>query len=95
MIVAEFWFSDKPRQKSSDRMYAMSYDATGMLIAAISKELDNGKEPTRQNLPQQFKNLQMKGLTGEITLEGSDRTNAPYHLIQPYCANSNCEWVKR
>lgn len=101
MIIAVPWF---PNEKDSsklgkpisdlDSFYAMSYDATEVLIQAISQEA-SVKQPTREGVRSQFNNLKkMEGATDKITLTNGDRVEENYKLIQPNCQdNKNCEWV--
>jgi uncharacterized caspase-like protein/ABC-type branched-subunit amino acid transport system substrate-binding protein len=101
MIIAVPWFpTEKDVLKVGkpidelDSFYAMSKDAMGLLIQAISKD-KNGKEPTRKGVKSQFSNLgEIHGLTGNLTLNNSDRAHPPYNLIQPNCQdNNNCKWT--
>jgi ABC-type branched-subunit amino acid transport system substrate-binding protein len=102
MTIAVPWFlpgiTDK--QRDLDWFYSMSYDATQMLIEAVSEVKDDKKELTRENVQSQFKSLkEIRGRTGNIRLGGKDQTSlsndridAPYYLIQLNCQNNNCKW---
>lgn len=73
---------------------AMSYDATQMLIEAISRQLAQQKTPTRNGTQEALANPDFKteGLTGIITLQGSDRKEKFRALIRPDCSNKPCSW---
>jgi hypothetical protein len=93
MIIAVPYFSVKSSTNPNNLtwFYEMSYDTTQLLTKAISEELKNNKQPTRKNLKEQFNKLTVIGHTGTFSLQGSDRTNAPYYLIQPDCSTSKCD----
>lgn len=73
---------------------AMSYDATQMLVAAISQQLSQGQTPTREGTKAVLAspNFQTEGLTGKITLQGSDRKEQFSFLIRPDCSTTPCGW---
>jgi branched-chain amino acid transport system substrate-binding protein len=75
---------------------AMSYDATQMFIEAISKQLSEGRTPSREGIKQVLSNPNFKaeGLTGIITLNGSDRKEQTYALIRPDCSSNPCGWIE-
>jgi ABC-type branched-subunit amino acid transport system substrate-binding protein len=75
---------------------AMSYDATQMFIEAISKQLSQTRTPSREGIKQVLSNpnFQTKGLTGIITLNGSDRKEQTYALIRPDCSSNPCGWIE-
>jgi ABC-type branched-subunit amino acid transport system substrate-binding protein len=75
---------------------AMSYDATQMFIEAISKQLSEGKTPSREGMKQILSNpkFQTEGLTGIIKLNGSDRREQIYALIRPDCSSNSCDWIE-
>ncbi|MBW4628649.1 MAG: ABC transporter substrate-binding protein [Brasilonema octagenarum HA4186-MV1] len=58
---------------------AAAYDATNVLIEAIKKQ----RQPSRKGVQQVLssKQFQVKGATGEIKFEGSDRANAESTLV--------------
>ncbi|MGK7898880.1 MAG: hypothetical protein AB4372_36020, partial [Xenococcus sp. (in: cyanobacteria)] len=72
----------------------MSYDATQMLIEAISKQLEEGNIPTRQRVRSALEDTDIQGLTGPITLEGSDRENPFQHLIEPEFSGDTWQWKR-
>jgi ABC-type branched-subunit amino acid transport system substrate-binding protein len=102
MIIAVPAFYPNYRPKSDDKdlnwYEAMSYDATQMLVTAISNESKH-TTPTREGIYEQFKDKSFEvpkeeAYTGLIKLKGSDRVNPPGDLIYPTCRNNNCEWDK-
>ena len=74
---------------------AMAYDATKMLIGAIVQQLEKGqtvsREGTRNTLAKDDFNTE--GLTGKITLKGSDREDQSSSLISPDCSTTPCDWT--
>lgn len=80
--------------------YAMSYDATQMLIDAIDKQ-KNGNS-TRQKILNALKDANFEIKDGntilltrkKITLNGSDPEFPFFHLIKPDCSASTCRWKK-
>jgi ABC-type branched-subunit amino acid transport system substrate-binding protein len=101
IIIAVPWFPTKDEisqlkmsTSDLDSFYAMSFDATKLLIEAISKDA-MGKKPTKEGVQYQLNRLgEMKGMTGDINLKNNDRYNSSYKLIQPNCQdNKNCEWL--
>jgi ABC-type branched-subunit amino acid transport system substrate-binding protein len=75
---------------------AMSYDATQMLIEAISQQRSNGQTPTREGMRNILASSDFKteGLTGTITLKGVDRKDQFSALIRPDCSTNTCGWVE-
>lgn len=73
---------------------AMSYDATQMLVEAISQQLQQGQTPTREGTRNILANDKFKtvGVTGTITLQGSDRKDQFSSLISPDCSTTPCGW---
>jgi ABC-type branched-subunit amino acid transport system substrate-binding protein len=93
MIIAVPYFSVKSSTNPNDLtwFHEMSYDATKLLTEAISAEIKDRKEPTRAGLQERFNKVPVIGHTGTFSLQGSDRTNPPYYLIQPACSTSKCD----
>jgi ABC-type branched-subunit amino acid transport system substrate-binding protein len=75
---------------------AMSYDATQMFIEAISEQLSQSRAPSREGIKEILSNpkFQTEGLTGIITLNGSDRKEQTYALIRPDCSSNSCGWIE-
>lgn len=92
IIVAAPYFSSK---SGKNWYYKMSYDATQVLIDAISKAKKSNitGEDVQKEIKGDLK-VQSATHTGAIEFNGCDRKNAPYDLIQPHCTNGSCEWKK-
>ena len=73
---------------------AMSYDATEMLIHSIFLQRVKGNNrPTRKDIQNELENnFSTEGLSGTITLNGSDRKNQLYSLISLKCSSISCNW---
>jgi ABC-type branched-subunit amino acid transport system substrate-binding protein len=86
-----FWSIDRPQLTWH---MAMSYDATQMFVEAISQQVLRGKKPTREGMRDALANPKFKteGLTGTITLNGSDRADQFASLIRPNCSTTSCAW---
>ncbi|HBE17511.1 MAG TPA: hypothetical protein DDW51_07825, partial [Cyanobacteria bacterium UBA11367] len=69
----------------------LSYDALQMAISAI--EIQPGK-PNRIGVQQALANhkFEIQGLSGRITLNGSDRRENTSTLIEPDCSLDSCYW---
>jgi ABC-type branched-subunit amino acid transport system substrate-binding protein len=86
-----FWSINEPQLSWH---MAMSYDAMQIFIEAISQQIKQGKEPTREGTRDVLASPTFKteGLTGKIAFNGSDRADQFYSLIQPDCSTSPCGW---
>jgi len=75
---------------------AMAYDATKMLIEAIVQQLEQGQMPSREGTRNTLAkdDFNTEGLTGKITLKGSDREDQSSSLISPDCSTTPCDWRK-
>jgi branched-chain amino acid transport system substrate-binding protein len=87
----KFWGSEK----QPIWYYAMSFDATEMFITALEKLGTNS--PTRTGIQKVLanNNFQSEGLTGKITLRGSNRQENVTALVKPICQSDlSCYWQK-
>jgi len=75
---------------------AMAYDATKMLVEAIVQQLEQGQTPSREGTRNTLAkdDFNTEGLTGKITLKGSDREDQSSSLISPDCSTTPCDWRK-
>ncbi|AVQ73925.1 hypothetical protein B5D77_23925 [Microcystis sp. MC19] len=75
---------------------AMAYDATKMLVEAIVQQLEQGQTPSREGTRNTLAkdDFKTEGLTGKITLKGSDREDQSSSLISPDCSTTPCDWRK-
>ncbi|NCR78086.1 MAG: ABC transporter substrate-binding protein [Microcystis aeruginosa K13-06] len=75
---------------------AMAYDATKMLVEAIVQQLEQGQMPSREGTRNTLAkdDFNTEGLTGKITLKGSDREDQSSSLISPDCSTTPCDWRK-
>jgi ABC-type branched-subunit amino acid transport system substrate-binding protein len=94
-----------PQDSFSPWQSAMSSDATQMLIYAINKASENGY-PTREKIQEALmsdeiqdetcddknKGIKDNVLTGNITLNGSDRCNPSSELVRPIYLNDTKQW---
>ena len=107
MVISVPWFSpekfndgDLASKLDSDLdlswHMAMSYDATQMLVEAISKQLSENRKPDRDGTREVLadSNFQTQGLTGTIMLDGSERKDPFSALIRPHCCKESCKWLK-
>ncbi|MFB2892340.1 ABC transporter substrate-binding protein [Aerosakkonemataceae cyanobacterium BLCC-F50] len=69
----------------------MSYDALQMVIDAIQIQLF---KPSREGIQKALANpkFSSQGLSGKITLKGSDRQENTNTLIAPDCSSEPCTW---
>ena len=107
LIISIPWFaSDKDDNidkfkkfwKSEDDLIsyvAMPYDATQMLINAISKPYFERNKITRERVRNALKNTDIEGITGRITLDGSDRESPFSDFIKVNCSQNPCQWEKQ
>lgn len=74
---------------------AMAYDATKMLVEAIVQQLEQGQTPSREGTRNTLAkdDFNTEGLTGKITLKGSDREDQSSSLISPDCSTTPCDWT--
>ncbi|REJ39921.1 MAG: hypothetical protein DWQ53_22445 [Microcystis flos-aquae DF17] len=74
---------------------AMAYDATKMLVEAIVQQLEQGQMPSREGTRNTLAkdDFKTEGLTGKITLKGSDREDQSSSLISPDCSTTPCDWT--
>ncbi|MCU0534354.1 MAG: ABC transporter substrate-binding protein [Hydrococcus sp. Prado102] len=86
----KFWGSDK----QPIWYYAMSFDATEMFVTVLEKFGTNS--PTRTEIQEFLANsFQSEGLTGKITLKGSNRQENITALVKPICQSDiSCYWQK-
>ncbi len=110
VLAVPFYKPGKNQQEDLIWHYAMSYDATQVLIDAISKaHVDlNKSDITREDVLNQIHGLRVQPpttLTGIIEFKDkknkdsdpndlNDRKDAPYDLIQPNCSTRPCKWEK-
>jgi ABC-type branched-subunit amino acid transport system substrate-binding protein/uncharacterized protein YukE len=75
---------------------AMAYEATKMLVEAIVQQLEQGQTPSREGTRNTLAkdDFNTEGLTGKITLKGSDREDQSSSLISPDCSTTPCDWRK-
>ncbi|MFM6325220.1 MAG: ABC transporter substrate-binding protein [Microcystis panniformis] len=75
---------------------AMAYDATKMLVEAIVQQLEQGQTPSREGTRNTLAkdDFNTEGLTGKITLKGSDRKDQFSSLVRPDCSTTSCDWRK-
>lgn len=73
---------------------AMAYDATKMLVEAIVQQLEQGQTPSREGTRNTLAkdDFNTEGLTGKITLKGSDRKDQFSSLVRPDCSTTSCDW---
>jgi branched-chain amino acid transport system substrate-binding protein len=73
---------------------AMSYEATKMLGEAILEQLKQGQIPTRAGTRNvlALPSFKIEGLTGTITLKGSDRKDQFSSLVSADCSTTPCSW---
>ena len=74
---------------------AMAYEATKMLVEAIVQQLEQGQMPSREGTRNTLAkdDFNTEGLTGKITLKGSDREDQSSSLISPDCSTTPCDWT--
>jgi ABC-type branched-subunit amino acid transport system substrate-binding protein len=74
---------------------AMAYEATKMLVEAIVQQLEQGQTPSREGTRNTLAkdDFNTEGLTGKITLKGSDREDQSSSLISPDCSTTPCDWT--
>ncbi|MBE9229337.1 ABC transporter substrate-binding protein [Phormidium sp. LEGE 05292] len=79
-----FW-----RNTELDWTVIMSYDALQMVIQAIQIQAKPSRSGIQKVLSAGFP---MQGLSGTITLKGSDRQENTHALITPDCSSNPCSW---
>jgi ABC-type branched-subunit amino acid transport system substrate-binding protein len=88
--LPNFW-GDKSQL---DHRIAMTYDATQTLIAAldilpINLEINDARNQIQQKLSNST--FSIRGITGQISFTGSDRSQSIDSLVKPKCDNTKCE----
>lgn len=107
LVVSLFWYPDEEtkkkyrdfwgNEKEQDVMrYALAYDAMQVLIDATSKLFEEQKTPNSLELQKILvDNFKTNGLTGEISLKGSERKEDIISIIKHECQSTgNCKWMK-
>lgn len=91
-VFRDFWEEDP--EKVDLMRYGLSYDAMQVLTDATNKLFEKGKKLSSIELQQILTNkFETNGLTGKITLKGSERLENITGMIERYCESENvCKW---
>ncbi|AFY91478.1 ABC transporter substrate-binding protein [Chamaesiphon minutus] len=93
IVLPNFW-GDKA---NLDHRIAMNYDATQLVIQALDRvPIDLNIIDARRELQKIISNstFTIPGITGEVSLTGSDRSQAINSLVTPKCDGTKCKDFK-
>ena len=90
IVPPSFWGN----KSQLDHRIAMTYDATQAIIAAldilpINLEINDARKQIQQKLSNST--FSIRGITGQISFIGSDRSQSIESLVKPKCDNTKCE----